>query len=93
MAKATKKTAAAVAAAAPATTAAKKAPAKKAADEIYVQFAGNQFDAVKVVTDAKAAFKAAEGRKAVKSCQVYIKPEENAAYYVINGDFTGKIEL
>lgn len=89
MAKATKK--AATDAAATVTTAVKKATAKK--EEVYVQFAGREFDAMKIVADAKAAFKAAQGRKAVKSCQVYIKPEENAADYVINGDFTGKVEL
>lgn len=68
------------------------APAKKA-DEVFVQFAGNEINVADVVAAAKAAFKEQAGRKAVKSCQVYVKPEENAAYYVINDDFTGKIEL
>lgn len=71
----------------------KKAAAKKTTEEVFVQFAGREFNVAAIVADAKAAFKAAEGRKAVKTCQVYVKPEESAAYYVINGDFTGKVEL
>ena len=35
------------------------------------------------------------GKKAadMKELKVYIKPEENAAYYVINGDVTGCVSL
>ncbi len=77
------------------TKAVKKTAAPKKADEIFVQFAGKEFNVPEIVATAKAAFKefAPYGQKAVKSCQVYVKPEENAAYYVINDDFTGKIEL
>lgn len=81
-------------AAAEAATAPKKAPAaSKKADEVFVQFAGKEFNVPEIVAAAKAAFKEANGRKAIKSCNVYVKPEENAAYYVINDDFSGKIEL
>lgn len=31
--------------------------------------------------------------KDLKDVKVYIKPEENKAYYVINGDITGAIGL
>ena len=42
----------------------------------------------------KAQF-VAEGNKAssIKSLNVYVKPEEFSAYYVINGDFTGRVDL
>lgn len=90
---ATKKKTAAAAKAAETVETVKKTVAPKKADEIFVQFAGREFDVVAAVAAAKAAFKASEGRKAIKTCQVYVKPEENAAYYVINGDFTGKVEL
>ena len=35
------------------------------------------------------------GRKEseLKSLTLYVKPEESAAYYVINDDVTGKVEL
>lgn len=73
-----------------------KAPAKKAAaqkPQVYLQYNGNEVDTEAVVNAAKAEFKAEKGRVAIKTCQVYLKPQEGAAYYVINGDFTGKIAL
>lgn len=74
-----------------ATTARKStAPAKP---QVYLQFAEKEIDTKAVVDAARAAFKAEVGRVAVKSCKVYLKPDESAAYYVINDDFTGKIDL
>ena len=29
----------------------------------------------------------------MKDVKIYLKPEESAAYYVINGDTTGKVDL
>ena len=29
----------------------------------------------------------------MKDVKLYVKPEESAVYYVINGDTTGKLEL
>lgn len=72
-------------------TAAKRTAAQK--PQVYLQYDGNQVDIEAIVTNAKAEFKAEKGRVAVKSCQVYLKPQEGAAYYVINDDFTGKIAL
>lgn len=66
------------------------APAKP---EVYLQFADKEINTKAVVDAARAAFKAEAGRVAVKSCKVYLKPDESAAYYVINDDFTGKIDL
>ena len=75
--------------------AAKKAPAKKAAakkENVVVQFAGKEFDVDAVVEAAKADYKA-NNKGAVRSLNVYIKPEDNAAYYVVNSKAEGKIEL
>ena len=88
-------------------TAAKKEPAKKTAakktvkaekpavtQNIYVQFAGNEFltsDLVAKVTENWVAL----GHRAssIKSLDLYVKPEDMAAYYVINGKESGKIAL
>lgn len=75
--------------------AAKKTTAKKAADvEVFIQFAGNQAVQKDVEDRIKAAF-VAEGHKesAIKSIKIYVKPEENAAYYVINEDNVGRVDL
>ena len=73
----------------------KTTPAKKTAQkpQVFLQYDANQVDIDAVVAEAKKAFKDAKGRVAIKSCQVYLKPQEGAAYYVINEDFTGKIVL
>ena len=88
-------------------TAAKKEPAKKTAakktvkaekpavtQNIYVQFAGNEFltsDLVAKVTENWVEL----GHRAssIKSLDLYVKPEDMAAYYVINGKESGKIAL
>ena len=71
--------------------------AKKAAKAVkvttFVQFAGMECSVADVEDKAKAAFKAQHKRTAVKSMTVYVKPEDHAAYYVVNDEFTGKVEL
>lgn len=78
------------------TAAAEKKPAAKkaAAEKIVtkVQFGGNEYDVDEIVAKAKAAFKA-ESKAAIKTVNVYIKPEDNAAYYVVNDKAEGKIDL
>ena len=63
-------------------------------DEVFVQFAGEEFVVEDVMEKAKAAY-VAEGHRAcaIKSVRLYIKPEEKKAYYVINDKAAGSIEL
>lgn len=43
---------------------------------------------------AKKEFKTEKGhRTKIESVRIYLKPQEGAAYYVVNDDFTGKLEL
>lgn len=80
-------------------TAAKKPVAKKVEKkefepEVFVQFYGNESAVKDVVERAKDAF-VAEGHRAssIKTLKVYLKPEEYAAYYVINEKSVGRINL
>ncbi len=63
-------------------------------DEVFVQFAGEEYVVEEVMEKAKAAY-VAEGHRAsaIKSVRLYIKPEERKAYYVINDKAAGSIEL
>ena len=80
--------------------AAKKATAKKPAAkaaapvEVFVQFNGQETVVDAVVAKAKAAYEA-DGHRAssIKELQVYLKPEESAAYYVINKKYAGRVDL
>ena len=78
----------------------KAAPAKKATTAkkavepaVVVQFGGQEVNMATVIENAKKAFEA-EGNKvsSIKEIQIYVKPEEYAAYYVING-VSGRINL
>ena len=78
--------------------AAKKAAAKKevpANTEVYVQYWGKEVYAKDVVAAVKKAWTEEMGKKEsdIKDLKVYIKPEDDGAHYVINGDVTGFIKL
>ena len=79
--------------------AAKKATAKKAEVEpkisAVVEYEGRSVLVKNIVAKAVKAYKKANKGVVIKKVDIYIKPEENAAYYVINGDSSPsyKIEL
>ncbi len=74
--------------------AAKKAAKEEAKPEIYVQYQGQEAVLAEVVEKAKNEFVAAGHRvSTIKSLRVYLKPEEFAAYYVINQKFAGRVDL
>ena len=58
---------------------------------VFVQYGGREFRCDELLERAKADFRA-HNKGAVRACRLYIKPEENAAYYVISGK-EGKIAL
>lgn len=71
-----------------------KTEKKEAVQNVYVQFAGKEIltaDLVAQVTEKWVAL----GHRAssIKELNLYVKPEDSAAYYVINGKESGKIEL
>lgn len=74
--------------------AAKKTPAKKTAStqKVYIQFFGKQLSAKDVLADCEKDFKK-NNKTAIKNIEIYIKPEDNVAYYVVNDSIEGKVEL
>ncbi len=81
--------------AAPKKTAAKKPAVKEAAKtQVIVQYQNNEVDLEKIEERVKAQF-VSEGHKAgtIKQINVYVKPEEYSAYYVINEKFSGRVDL
>lgn len=84
----------------------KKAPARKAPVKkevkpaeteatVYVQYAGKQIAAKEILEAAKAAYVKEHKDTEVKTIEIYVKPEEAVAYYVVNGEGSDdyKIEL
>lgn len=87
----------------------KKAPAKKAEAKkpeakkpaavaskvsVKVQYQNNEVNVVDVEEKVKAQF-VAEGHTAtsIKKVEIYVKPEDYSAYYVINEKFSGRVDL
>lgn len=74
-------------------TAAKKTTATKTAKaavaNVYIQQNGNEVATETLVEKAKAA----EGVKNAKSIDIYVRPEINMVYYVIDGEKFGNFEL
>jgi len=81
---------------------AKKAPAKKAAakktdlkSEVHIQFEGKSYSQEDLVKMAKDVWKYDLKQKVsdLTSVELYIKPEENMAYYVMNKDVAGSFYI
>ena len=73
-------------------TTAKKATAKVAAkNTVYIQFNGRQVDYDEVLKKVAADCK--KQKASSKEVTLYIKPEDNACYYVANNGIAGKVDL
>lgn len=76
------------------TTKTAKTVKEAAGQNVYIQFAGKEVKTEELVEQVKALWTAQGHRvSSIKSLEVYVKPEDAAAYYVINGKENGKIEL
>ena len=79
----------------------RKAPAKRTAKaaavktEVSVQFAGKEYTTERLVEIAKDVWQYDLGNapEEFKSVELYVKPEESAVYYVINGTTSGSFGI
>ena len=76
----------------------KEAPAKKAAakkEAIYVQFAGKSYSNEELLKIAKDVWVYDMGQKVadMKAVEIYVKPEESMAYFVVNGTENGSFMI
>jgi len=62
--------------------------------QMTLQFNGRDFDLGAVEANVKKNWKES-GRKLseIADLDIYVKPEEATAYYVVNKEFEGKVEL
>ena len=77
------------------TTAAKKTAEKKEVKTVaYVQYAGAEISIEKLEAEAKKAY-AALGHKEeeIETLTLYVKPEERAVYYVVNGEGSSEYKI
>lgn len=72
-----------------ATKTTKKAATKKeVAETVFVQYAGQEYDINEIKAAVKKAWTEETDKKEsdITEIQIYVKPEEAAAYYVVNGE-------
>ena len=70
-----------------------KAVGAEVAPVVYVQYQGEEEKIEDLVAAAKASFAAEHARTKVTDLKLYIKPEERAAYYVVNEKFAGRVDF
>ena len=72
----------------------KKAAKKDIKIKAFVEYYGKQVEEKDIIARVKKAW-TKSGKKVgdIKEMDLYIKPEENAVYYVINGTETGAVEF
>ena len=79
------------------TASAKTETAKKPAEKctLHIQYAGRSYAQEDLVKIAKDVWRYDEKRKVgeLESIELYVKPEENKVYYVMNGEVTGNFDI
>ena len=63
--------------------------AAKVSTKIELQFGDKAITEDQLVSQAKKAY----GGKDIKNLDIYVKPEEGKAYFVVNNDVTGSFDL
>jgi len=78
------------------TTPAKETTAKKCVRtkvELFIEHNGVQTTTDEIVKNVKATYAAQGGTADIKKLKIYIKPEDNSAYFVVNEDESGKMDV
>ena len=71
-----------------------KASKATAKTEIFLQFDENEVRMDDIVEKARADYAEKGGNTlAIKRMRIYVKPQDRAAYYVVNHDETGRVYL
>lgn len=73
--------------------AAEKEKAANLKPELFLQYQGCDMNMAELVEAAKADFHKEKKRTLITDLKLYIKPEERMAYYVVNGDYEGKVSF
>ena len=68
-------------------------PAAAPSEEMILQFGDLEVAAADISEKAKQDYKNSENDAELKDIRIYVKPEDNKAYYVVNGEFEGNVDL
>lgn len=73
--------------------AAEKEKAQNLRPELFLQYQDCDMNMEELVEAAKADFHKEKKRTLIMDLKLYVKPEERMAYYVVNGDYEGKVSF
>ena len=62
-------------------------------EEIVLQYGSNEITTLTISDKVKNSYKESGNQEQIKEMKIYVKPEENQAYYVINGGIDGSVDL
>ena len=60
---------------------------------VIIQYQNSETNITTLIDAAKEDFRTVKKRMRITDMKLYVKPEEHAAYYVINGEFNGKVSF
>lgn len=61
--------------------------------EVYLQFGDKEVKVDEIMQAAREDFHDKENQTSIQSVRLYLKPEDCAAYYVANGNYSGKVAM
>ena len=60
---------------------------------VNIQYLGKEISEKEIIAQVKKDWTAQKNKIGdIKTIELYVKPEENSVYYVVNDDFTGSFE-
>lgn len=72
---------------------ANEAEVQKPDEDMVIQFGAHEVSTAEISEKVKKDYLAAGGDAEIKGLKIYVKPEDNKAYYVVNGETEGNVEL
>jgi len=62
-------------------------------EEIVLQFAEGEVAVADISEKVRMNYKENGGAAEIKDVKIYVKPQDNKAYYVVNGEKEGSVDL
>lgn len=62
-------------------------------EDIVLQFGENEVSITAISDKVKQSYQEGGNEGELKDIKIYVKPEDNRAYYVANGEIEGSVEL
>lgn len=71
----------------------KPAEVQQLTEDMVIQFGAHEVSAAEISEKVKKSYLSGEGSAEINKLKIYVKPEDNKAYYVVNDETEGNVEL